>query len=345
MTAPARGTFVQWYQGLPIPWLVSGANGQAEGNSWPAVVDQQTILLDAARKTAFPDYTPPDALANVGADRKLIQGPNESNASFQTRCKDSWGQWSRAGTPCSVLEQLYYFGLTNAIWVQQNGLAAYLSGAPTPGQDPTSLVVSVACPSLAVPVTSNVNPPTISSTGRSIPSGTTWWQIAESASSNTNVSDTDFCNRFEILIPSWPFSALTTAFFNASDNAVVTWPFAFGSNVYSIQIGTPVVTDGGGGVVLHADGATQTTTGVTIRSSAPFSGYASVVAYAAGVNPLNTFTAASLGTLIKITKTWRPNSICTGVYIAMQGKFMGWPVQAQSSNTMQACSIVRIGVD
>jgi hypothetical protein len=348
MSAQVPSNYAEWFKNLPLP-STSGPVGQLEAACNGAIVDNYVALLKTAVKAKFPDTAPVDALPHIGNDRGLVQGANESNTSFVSRLIDAWGQWSRAGTWTGLLEQLYYFGFatgTNGtIIVQQNGLATYLSGNPTPGQDPSALTVDVACPALATALTSNVLPPTLASAGRIIPAGTAWWQIAESASSNTNASDTDFCNRFAILLPSWPFSSITTAYFNATDNVAITWPVSFGSSTYSIQIGTPVVTDGGGGVVLHADGATQTATGVTIRSSAPFTGYASVVAYAAGVNPLNTFGSTSVGTLQKIIKLWRPNSICTGVYIAMLGKFMGWPVQAQSSNTMQTCSIVRIGVD
>lgn len=261
----------------------------------------------------MPDFAPPDALPHIGSDQKLIQGPSESNASFIARLKDPWGQWSRAGTPCSVLEQIAYYAQSNgAVWVQQNGLQYTLSAMPTPGGDPTSLVVQTNAPTLSTILTSAVSP------YRTIPSGTPWFQLGTDL-------NTDLCNRFAIIFPSWPFAALTTAYFTATDNVAVTWPFTFGSTSYSIQIGTPVVTDGSGGVVLHADGTTQTTAGVTIRSTAPFTGYASVVAYTAGVNPLNTWSSASAGTLQRIISTFRPTALCAGVFAIQSGRMWDYP--------------------
>lgn len=187
--SPNTKAFHDWYAGLPIPWLVSGTNGQAEANGWPLVVDNQVGLLDAARKVAYPDYTPSDALPHLGADRGLIQGLTETDANFRIRVKDAWSQWSRAGTALAVLEQLYYFGLSGVTWYQQNGLKYTLSSPPTAGQDPTSLLVATATETLTNDLTSTVAP------YRTIPAGTAWFAFD---------GNTDLCNRFMITATSWP---------------------------------------------------------------------------------------------------------------------------------------------
>lgn len=251
----------------------------------------------------YPDTAPADALPHLGADRQLIQGINESDASFRTRCKDPWGQWSRAGTACGVLEQLYYFGLTGATWVQQNGLQYTLSGAPTPGQDPTGLVVASNTSASPIVLSSSASP------YRTIPATTPWWWLG---------TNTDLCNRFAIIVNPWPFSAFTTAYFNNSDSAVVTWPFPFPDNGYGIVYGMPSAP-----VVLSVDGAATTTTQATIRSTGSWTGSVPVIAWGAGVNPLNTFSLSSLGTLQRIISTFRPNAICQGVYAYQLGHQWG----------------------
>lgn len=339
-----RSTFVQWYRGLPIPWLVSGPNGQAEGGTWPAVVDQQIVRLDAARKVAYPDFTPSDAVPHLGGDRKLVQGPVESEANFRIRIKGAWDDWARAGTWLELLVQLYWAGFGGAIIVQQNGLASYLTGAPTAGVDPTPLFGQVTCSPLSVALTSSVNPPTATSAGRVIPAGTPWWMFAEAASANPRPSDTDYCNRFAVLFPGplpTLFRTWATATFTASDAASVMWNNAFPSSSYAVNVGAPTITDGGGGVIVENDGAAQTPTGGVIRASGAFTGTVDVLAYPYGSNPLVNLHTADLARLQNCIGTWRPNALCVGVYAVGQGKFMGWPVQSQVNNTMGPSTIVR----
>lgn len=341
----ARTTFVSWYKSLPIPWLVSGVNGQREGGSWPSVVDSQIVLLDSARKVAYPDYTPSDALPNLGGDSKLAQGPGEADASFRIRIKGRWDDWARAGTWLELLVQLYWGGYTGAVVVQQNGLASYLTGTPTPGVDPTALYTEVACSTLSVAITSNVNPPTLTSTGRAIPSGTPWWQFAESRSANANASDTDYCNRFAVLFPGplpSQFMTVGTATFTASDTATVVWNNAFPNTTYHVQVGIPTITDGGGGVSVVADSTTKTLTGVTLNASGAFTGTVSVLAWQDGANPYADLHPSDLSKLQFTIATWRPNALCVGVYAVAQGNYYGWPLATFSGRSaMGPSSIAR----
>ena len=309
MSTQAPANYTEWYRNLPIGWFTGGANGQSEATANGTIVDNYVALLKAGVKAREPDNAPVDALPHIGGDRQLIQGSNETNASFTTRLLDAWGQWSRAGTPCSVLEQLYYFGLSGAVWVQQNGLQYTLSGAPTPGQDPTGLVVASTATTLPATLTSSVAP------YRQIPAGTPWVNFD---------GNTDMTNRFAIILPSgWPFASLTQVNFNNADSAVATWPVPFGSSTYSVIYGVP--TDD---VVISVDGTTQTKTSVTIRASAPWTGSLWVIAWSAGVNPLNTFSLASFGAVKRIIQTFRPNALCVGVYAYQNSKgAWGYPVR------------------
>lgn len=194
MSAQQPSNFVEWWASLPIPWLVSGANGQNEALSNGTVMDGQVDLLKQAVKARMPDYAPADALPHIGGDRLLFQGATESNASFIARLKAAWDDWARAGTQLELLAQLYWIGFPGAVIVQQNGLAYSLSGAPTAGVDPTALLTITNLSTLGTalppyPVYSASNPLGYTKT---IPSGSQWW---------TFDNKTDFCSRFAILFP------------------------------------------------------------------------------------------------------------------------------------------------
>lgn len=303
-------TYQEWYLGLgaAIPWLAGGENGQAYAGTVPAVLDAMKELMREARNCSYPDYAPSDALPYLGADRRLFQGPNESETNFRARLKTPWDQWVRAGTWLGLLVQLYWYGLTNAVIVQQNGKAATLTGAPVVGQDPTSLYSFTDASISGGVITSWITP------SRTIPAGTPWafWD-----------GNTDMCSRFAVILPSWPFASLAFANFNNSTSAAVTWPVSFADTNYNLFFGPPNAP-----VVINADGTTKTTTGITLRSSGSYSGAIPVVAWEAGVNPFNIWSAASTGVLKSIVGNFRPNAWCMGVYAygTSQGAF-GWPIR------------------
>lgn len=55
------------------------------------------------------------------------------------------------------------------------------------------------------------------------------------------------------------------------------------------------------------------------------------------------FSAADLARLKATVVKWLPRkSKCVGVYVCSAGKFMGWPVQPQSANTMGAATIANV---
>lgn len=169
----------QWLQQLPIPWLASNPVGRADVTSYGTVLDGQVDLLRQAVKARMPLIAPADALPHIGGDRALIQGPSESNTNFAIRVQDAWGAWSRAGQPAELLEQLYWDGFPGAMLVQQNGLAYSLSGSPTAGVDPTTLLVTT---------TLSANP--------TISGAPPWWMFDTSDS---------FCSRFAVVFPGSTF--------------------------------------------------------------------------------------------------------------------------------------------
>lgn len=191
--------FAEWWASLPIPWLVSGPNGQNEALSNGTVLDQQVDQIKDAVKARMPDYAPADALPHIGGDRLLLQGPSEADDNFRTRLRTPWDDWARAGTWVELLVQLYWIGFSGAVAVQQNGLAFSLSGAPTAGSDPTSLLTVTNLGTLIAPMTPY---PTyteyVAHTApwyytKTIPASSQWW---------TFDMKTDFCSRFSIIFPS-----------------------------------------------------------------------------------------------------------------------------------------------
>jgi len=132
----ASSSITQWLQNLPIPWLVGETNGRADVTSYGTVLDGQVDLLKEAVKARMPGEAPSDALPYIGNDRKLIQGPNETDENFTIRLQTAWDDWARAGTAVELLTQLYWQGFTGAWLVQQNGIG-YGIDTPVAGEDPT----------------------------------------------------------------------------------------------------------------------------------------------------------------------------------------------------------------
>src|SRR5262249_33798603 len=133
----------------------------------------------------------PAALPLIGSSRLIDQGPAESNAAYAKRLTKFIEQWRRAGQPLGMLLALYYAGF-GAVIVQQNGLAYSLS-LPLNDDDPTQSLTITSALGLSVALTSQVNPPTVVSSGRSVPAGTPFFTVKD--------DDTDFCSRFAVLFP------------------------------------------------------------------------------------------------------------------------------------------------
>lgn len=298
------------------PWL-QGQFGAAWLSAFGSLKDDEVDLLRQAVLSAFPAYAPADALPVIGDELQLDRGPKETDPGYAGRITDPWTQWARAGSPLGILLALHYGNFDGAVLVQQNGLAFSLSAPPTDGVDPTSLLTVTTLGELATPLTPYPTPDYT----KVIPAGNPWW---------TFDFKTDFCSRFAVLFPSGgsAFTTWGTAVFDGSSpTATITWNNPFPSSSYVVQIGA--ITNTGDPVEVNPDATTQTTTGITLQASAPFTGTVDVLAYQSGAeSPFADLHPADLARLQGIVKKWRPaKATCVGVYVLVQGRYWGWPVK------------------
>lgn len=184
-------SIVEWLQSLPIPWLVANPVGKADVGAYGSVLDSEVALTKLAVKASFPELAPADALPHLGNEMGLIQqgtiaGAAESNSAFGTRLRKVWeNDWPAAGTPASILMELYRaLGYTNAYIVQQNGLLYSLT---TPSAADPRDGVTITATSLAT----TAQTPGVGYT-KTIPAGSAWWRFDDK---------TDFCSRFAVLFP------------------------------------------------------------------------------------------------------------------------------------------------
>jgi hypothetical protein len=326
----AAGLWETWTTRLRLAWM--GPTAQRIMGGFAAVLaDRSAADSDAAVKMRMPQKAgDPAVLPLIGSSRLLDQGPPGTDTDYANRLVNWIQQWGFAGTPLGVLIALHWAGFDNAVIVQQNGLAFQLTlplPTPGPGWDPTPNLTVTSCSQLAMDLTSIVTPT------HSAPNGHAWFMFD---------ADTDACSRFAVLFPgTLPPAFMTTgrATFTGSDTATVTWSNIFADTTYLVAPG-PVV--GSSSVVVAVDGTSLTTGAATLRASAPFTGYCDVMAWQAGANPLADLHPADLQRLQSAIKQWRPaKARCVGVYAVAQGKFMSWPPQAQSTNTMGPFSIAR----
>ncbi len=183
MSANDPEDFVEWYQGLPLPWLVSGPVGAAEAKANGTLVDAEVSLIKEAIKARMPTKGPADALPFIGGDRQLEAGPAETTDNFRVRLRTAWDDWARAGGALELLTQLYWIGFPGAVIVQQNGLGYSLSAAPTAGVDPTSLLVTTVLGGHPTIAQGPGNPITIGTTSGSLGSMQFAWSYNGGASS------------------------------------------------------------------------------------------------------------------------------------------------------------------
>lgn len=306
MSQPAN--LREWLLGLPIPWLTSREVGAADAAAQGDIYDGQVATLKEAVKARMPERGPSDALPYMGQDRKLIQGYDESDDDFRTRCKTAWQQWQLAGTWAELLFQLYWScGLdAGSTWiVQQNGYAYNLSANPGVDEDPTTLLQ-------VTPLGAN---PTVT-----YPDPVPWW---------TFDMRTDLCARFAIIIGS-PLPGtigVTTrvTFDGTSDTATGTWSGPWDGVDY-LTATSVTATDGSAPLVV-VDGSAKTATTVTIVASAPFEGYVDVLGWLPGSNPFAGPSLRTQNTIKKVVKTWKPaKARYMGAWVCINGVLWGWPL-------------------
>ncbi|HUB09472.1 MAG TPA: hypothetical protein VMB50_20880 [Myxococcales bacterium] len=115
------GPLYQVHQPAIAPRFLSGAYGAA----WLAAHGQQKdFLVDRAKqaiKARLPGLGPLDALAAIGLERGIAQGPTESSSSYATRLRQAWQAWATAGSAWGILLQLAAMGYASAYVVYPNG--------------------------------------------------------------------------------------------------------------------------------------------------------------------------------------------------------------------------------
>lgn len=94
------------------PWLL-GPNGKALLETFGQKLDDKMAQLKAGVKARWPDYAPHDALAYIGNDRNIEQGPNEPDANFAVRCRTAVAENHIRGSGAALLDQLaaYFSGV------------------------------------------------------------------------------------------------------------------------------------------------------------------------------------------------------------------------------------------
>lgn len=66
-------------------------------------------------------FVTPDAMAQLGVERQIPRGPNDSDATYESRLWNAWNTWPFAGTAFGLLTALYEAGYQNVIIAQSRG--------------------------------------------------------------------------------------------------------------------------------------------------------------------------------------------------------------------------------
>ena len=105
MSNAAPYNFVDTWKSLAPEWLTEG---DAEKYMFALQLCSDILLdkADQAAKIGIPGVGDPSNLPYLGEDRLLVQGTNESNASFTVRLQQSFATWKKAGSAQSILGQL-----------------------------------------------------------------------------------------------------------------------------------------------------------------------------------------------------------------------------------------------
>lgn len=128
--APVWRTFRALVKKLGPKWLVR-ETVEVPGRT-PVETDNRTLYTTALVRDAFAerirlgvlarfpiaDSTPADALAEIGADRRVFRGPDEPEAAFCERARRWLDDWRLAGSPWSILEQVRAYCSPHAVRVR-----------------------------------------------------------------------------------------------------------------------------------------------------------------------------------------------------------------------------------
>ena len=106
--------------GLAPPWLLR-PNGAAFLGALGDGLDALAGSAKEAVKARLPLLGPADALPQIGAERGINRGPNETVASYRARLVAAWDLWQYGGTPRGLLGALFVAGYTSSTIQTQTG--------------------------------------------------------------------------------------------------------------------------------------------------------------------------------------------------------------------------------
>jgi hypothetical protein len=102
LVPPATTRFRDMSDAISPTWL-NGPVGQRFRYSMSVLYDALSDAAGYANLARFPLHAPFDALPLLGADRQIVQGFAESNASYANRLVQWLDLWRAAGSPMGVL--------------------------------------------------------------------------------------------------------------------------------------------------------------------------------------------------------------------------------------------------
>jgi hypothetical protein len=324
-----------------------------------ALGDRAVDWATQANLEHLPGYAhDPASIALIASERLMDTARGEAAGSIAARAPFQMQIGKFYGTPLGLLLGLYFAGFPGAVVVQQNGNAFNLT-LPLPAfalgsaWDPTPNLVTTALntnPFVATSVLPGL-PVSAGGAARTAPvlaAGSVPWWVFDSSSLDLASLPGQFTSRFAVLFPGSTFpSSFTTwataSFTGSQDTVDVAWNNVFPDTTYRVLVGPPIIFSGGPVLIDVVDGTNKSTTGITVRTSAPFNGSVDVLAYQVGANPWADPHPSDLSILRSTIQKWKPaKAKCTGIHVAVQGQCWGWPLTTWGTRTWGPATIVRL---
>jgi hypothetical protein len=102
------GTFRSVFRKL-LPWWLNTGEGELVGFSIATLLDAVSARVRLGTYAKFPTYAPPDALAHLGRDRRIVRGLSETDENYAARLLRYLDDWKLAGNPFALMTQLRAF--------------------------------------------------------------------------------------------------------------------------------------------------------------------------------------------------------------------------------------------
>lgn len=322
------GPYHDWFQAI-VPAPMQTPKGLTFAGGLGAAKDWLLARLKIGIKQRFPSYAFPDALTQIGVDRMLPAGPDDTPQTYAATLLNAWEIWPWGGLPFGLLSALNRAGFGQPVMLMQNLYAWQLAVVGDPG---TWLPSTVTAPG-------TVRRP-ISFNGFE-------YQAIQGASHATAATE-----------PDWPI-----VISGQVQDGLVIWecigtlpaPYLFQTNLQQcpapiggqqalFDLGQPAVVGG------QAQPATSTLNGAAFGAAAGSSLFVDVPgtiqqrrwarfaiifeqplpsgwAPAAPLTGITTPTLATLDQIRKVIRQWGPPAACTGITAMISGRLRGWPLR------------------